>query len=156
MHVPGMTKKQECLRNINLMDIYPTLIDLCKLPKKELDGKSFKPLLQNPMKEWTPAITTSGKGEHSVMSEKWHYIEGRHGTVELYNIEADPMEWVNLSTNTSPEIVSIKKDLKTYIPVNDVDEMPNDTKKGSDKEKVDGRQGPDMTLKATRILSQLK
>lgn len=156
MHVPGMNKKQECFRNINLMDMYPTFIDLCNLPKKELDGKSFAPLLKNPKKEWGPTITTSGKGEHSVMSEKWHYIEGRHGTVELYNIESDPMEWVNLNTNISAEIVAIKKKMKTYIPVNDVDELPNDTKKGSEKEAVDGSKGPDMTLKATRILSQLK
>lgn len=156
MHVPGMKKKQECFRNVNLIDIYPTLIDLCKLPKKELDGKSFTPLLQNPKKKWTPAITTSGKGEHSVITEKWHYIEGRHGTVELYNIESDPMEWVNLNTKTTPEIIAIKRKLKAFIPVNDVDELPKGTKGDSDKEKVEGNYGPDLTLKPKRILSELK
>lgn len=120
-HVPGMTKMQNCYRNVNLLDIYPTLIDLCNLPKKELDGKSFAPLLKNPILKWTPTVTTGGKGEHSVMSEKWHYIYGRKQVEELYNIKEDPMEWVNLINKKTAEIEAVLKDLKSYIPVNDAD-----------------------------------
>jgi arylsulfatase A-like enzyme len=154
MFVPGMKGKQDCFRNVNLIDLYPTLIDLCALPKKELDGKSFVPLLKNPKKEWAPAITTTGKGEHSVMTEKWHYIEGRKGTVELYNLEKDPMEWENLACNDTREIVAIKKKLKTFIPKKAADAIANDT--GGDGENENGKNRPDMTIKATRVLSTLK
>lgn len=156
MYTPGMNKKQECFRNINLIDLYPTLIDLCKLPKKELDGKSFAPLLKNPTKKWTPTVTTSGQNEHSVMSEKWHYIYGRKGVEELYNIEIDPMEWTNLMRTNTPEIKSILKKLRSYMPVNDLEPLPNDTKGDSDKEKVNGNGAPDLTLKSKRVLSELK
>ena len=51
-----------------------TLVELCGLPAKKLDGKSFKPLLENPDLPWHPPLTTAGKGNHSVRAEKWHYI----------------------------------------------------------------------------------
>jgi arylsulfatase A-like enzyme len=149
-HVPGMTKMQDCNRNVNLLDIYPTLIDLCNLPKKQLDGKSFAPLLKDPTLKWTPTVTTSGKGEHSVISEKWHYIQGRNQVLQLYNLENDPMEWTNLIDKNTPETKAAIKELKAYIPVNDAPEVRN---KGV-KEKVGGE--PDPTLKAKRILAKLE
>jgi arylsulfatase A-like enzyme len=157
MHVPGMNKKQECYRNVNLMDLYPTLIDLCNLPKKELDGKSIKPLLTNPTMKWMPAITTMDKGNHSVMTEKWHYINReKNGVEELYDLENDPMEWTNLITKKTPEIEAIKKEMKAFLPVNDVVAVAKDGKGDSDKEKVDGSSAPDLTLKSKRKLSELK
>lgn len=151
-HVPGMTKLQDCNRNVNLLDIYPTLIDLCNLPKKQLDGKSFAPLLKNPKLKWTPTVTTSGMGEHSVISEKWHYIQGRNQVFQLYNLEDDPMEWTNLIDKKTPEVKAAIKDLKAYIPVNDAPEVKN--RKG-DSEKV-GQGNPDPTLKAKRNLATLE
>jgi arylsulfatase A-like enzyme len=157
MYVPGMNKKQECYRNINLIDLYPTLIDLCKLPKKEIDGKSFVPLLKNPTKKWTPSLTTMGKGNHSVMTEKWHYIYREKDLVEeLYDIQNDPMEWNNLIRKNTPEILVIKKELKALVPMNDVDAVQNDAKGNSSNENNDGKKGPDLTIKARRILSELK
>jgi len=79
-----MKQGQDCMRNVNLIDLYPTLIDLCGLPEKKLDGKSFKPLLHDPMLAWLPTITTQGRGNHSVMSDKWHYITRTNGADELY------------------------------------------------------------------------
>lgn len=121
INVPGMNKKQECFRNVNLMDIYPTLIDLCNLPKKQLDGKSLKPLLANPELQWTPTITTLNKGNHSVMAEKWHYISTSNGVEELYNIEADPMEFNNLAKINTLELNLVKDSMKTYLPTFNAD-----------------------------------
>ena len=40
---------QECGGVVNLIDMYPTLIELCGLPANpENDGRSFAPLLGNP------------------------------------------------------------------------------------------------------------
>ena len=151
IHVPGMDSKQDCYRNVNLIDLYPTLIDLCNLPSKELDGESIKPLLENPTIKWDPTITTAGKGNHSVMSEKWHYIINSDKEVEeLYNFEEDPMEWVNLANQNTPEIESIKKQLQTFLPEYNAKEIPK-----SKNEKSTTR-GIDITLKAKRNLAELK
>ena len=63
-----------------LIDIYPTLVELCKLPEKPyLDGKSLLPLLKNPEANWDrPAVMTMGRGNHAVRSELWRYIRAKH------------------------------------------------------------------------------
>lgn len=124
-YVPGMDKKQESFKNVNLLDIYPTLIELCDLPKKELDGRSFKPLLKNANMDWHPTITTMNKGNHSVMYGKWHYITYNGNGEELYNLDDDPMEWKNLANIESDEIKSIKQHLRTYLPDVNANEIEN-------------------------------
>ncbi len=64
---PGVTNSGAvCRRPVSLLDLYPTLIDLCDLPKRsELEGVSLRPLLENPNREWRrPAIMTFMRGEH--------------------------------------------------------------------------------------------
>ena len=55
VRVPGMTKGgSKCDRTVSLQDLYPTLVELCKLsdPGHQLDGRSLLPLLQSPETEW--------------------------------------------------------------------------------------------------------
>ncbi len=157
MHVPGMKKKQECTRNVNMIDFYPTLIDLCKLPKKQLDGKSFAPLLKNPNLAWKPALTTLDKNNHSIISEKWHYITiSKSGTEELYDLENDPMEWINLANNKTPLVDSVITEMRKYLPVVNVDEIKSKWRdKSNDSENSDTSK-PDPTIKPKRILSDMK
>ncbi len=149
IQVPGMQKRQDCMRNVNLIDLYPTLIDLCGLPAKELDGKSIKPLLENPMLQWTPTLTTSGRGDHSVMSEKWHYITRRNGAEELYDLENDPLEWTNLMQTQPGKSQAVIAKLRPFLPERDAEEIP---KSGKDK----SVKTIDETLKPRRDLSKLK
>jgi len=155
-HLPGMNTKQDCYRNVNLIDIFPTLIDLCSLPKKQLDGKSIKPLLLNPTKKWTPTVTTYQKGNHSVMSEKWHYISRANGADELYNLELDPMEWKNLVNTKTPDTEAVVKKLRAYLPGKNADEIKSISIGDSDNENRKVPNTPDLTIKARRILSELK
>jgi arylsulfatase A-like enzyme len=148
MRIPGMDSGQDCTRNVNLIDLYPTLIDLCGLPNKELDGKSIKPLLENPQLKWTPTLTTQGEGNHSVISEKWHYIVYRDGVEELYDLETDPMEWTNLARTRSEKLDGVKKYLRSFIPDRDAPEIPK-----SDKDK--DAKNLDLTIKPRRDLSKL-
>ena len=149
IHIPGMDKQRECFRNVNLIDIYPTLIDLCGLPEKELDGKSIKPLLEDPDKKWTPTVTTLNRGNHSVMSEKWHYIQYQDGTEELYNLETDPMEWTNLANIDSKETRKVKTTLKSNLPKYNAETVPGRTKEKSIK-------NIDETIKPKRDLLKLE
>jgi arylsulfatase A-like enzyme len=149
VHVPGMNKGQYCDRNVNLIDLYPTLIDLCGLPEKELDGKSFKPLLKNPELEWPPTVTTRGKGSHSVISQRWHYIIHSNGAEELYDLEKDPMEWTNLANLKSSELEKMKQYMQSFLPEKDAESIPKYVKDKSIKHL-------DETIKARRNLSKLE
>lgn len=108
-------------RTVELLDIYPTLADLCRLtPPPELEGKSLRPLLQNPTEAWnTPAITQvsnpTGKGV-SVRTERWRYIEWEKGAKgrELYDHESDPRERINLAGEAGSADIILH--LKSLLP----------------------------------------
>ncbi len=117
---PGITKPgSRCQRTVSLMDIYPTLIDLCGLKKRDgLEGVSLMPLLRNPSAEWNrPALTTYLRGNHSVRSERWRYIRYNDGTEELYDHSKDPLEWTNLAGKS--EFAAVKKELAKWLPKHD-------------------------------------
>ncbi|CAA6692391.1 MULTISPECIES: sulfatase [unclassified Lentimonas] len=114
MKVPG-AEPGRSIRPINLIDLYPTLIDLAGLPEKaDLTGRSFKPLIDNPEMEWNyPSITTSSSG-YSLRNERWRYIIKKGGVEELYDHSKDPNEWHNLASN--PEYDSVKAAFSKFIP----------------------------------------
>ena len=125
MTVPGMTQPGGvCDRPVNLVDIYPTLVDVCGLPKKDgLDGASLVPLLKNPKAEWDrPSITTEGRNNHAVRSERWRYIRYADGSEELYDHTVDPNEWKNVATD--PATTAVRKELAAQLPKVNVPDAP--------------------------------
>ncbi len=97
---PGVTKAGSVSsRPVSLLDLYPTLLDLCDLPSRpELDGTSLRPLLENPSQSWDrPAVMTFGRGNHAVRSERYRYIRYANGEEEFYDHSTDPHEWTNLA-----------------------------------------------------------
>lgn len=125
--VPGVTSAGgRCREAVSLLDIYPTLVDLCNLPPNDsLEGESLRPLLQDPRrKRERPALITFGHRNHAVRSERWKYIRYRDGGEELYDHEADPNEWTNLAAN--PLLRDLKKDLQRWLPRDDAEPIsPN-------------------------------
>lgn len=98
--VPGLTQPNSRTDNpANLLDIYPTLTDLCGLPaNKAAEGISLKSVLQNPDKPINhPIVTTHGRKNHSVRNRKWRFTQYADGTRELYDHEVDPFEHTNLA-----------------------------------------------------------
>ena len=98
-----------------MIDIYPTLADLCKLEApSNLQGESFGALLQNPDSAWErPALTSTTKGNHTVRSDRWRYIRYSDGSEELYDHENDPNEWHNIADD--PKMKSIKHEHGQWI-----------------------------------------
>ena len=98
---PGVAKSGRCRQPAELLDIYPTLVELCGLPKRDdLEGRSLVPQLKNAgaKREW-PALTSHNQGNHAVRSERWRYIRYADGAEELYDVQNDPREWTNLAGN---------------------------------------------------------
>jgi arylsulfatase A-like enzyme len=97
---PGVTPVHgRCSRPVSLIDIYPTLCDLCNVPHRDgLEGRSILPLLEQPGREWEyPAISTRLFNNHTVRDERWRYIRYNSGAEELYDHANDEMEWNNLA-----------------------------------------------------------
>ncbi len=126
VRAPGVTRPgARCDRPASLMDVFPTLTDLCGIPaKKECEGISLRPLLVNPNAKWDrPAVTTFGRNNHAVRSERWRYIRYSDGTEELYDRRRDPQEWKNLAAD--PKLAAVKTAHAQWIPTVNADELSN-------------------------------
>ena len=124
---------------VSLVDLYPTLLDLCNLPGdtmknsqgRPLDGSSLTPLLKDPAtKTWDgpdAALTALYKWanyydpaqqSYSLRYEEWRYIRYENGHEELYHTADDPHEWTNLSPNPeyAERLKSYREQLLDMIP----------------------------------------
>ena len=96
---PGVSERAVVDSPAELLDIYPTLIDLCNLSSRDgLEGHSLLPQLQDAdaPRAW-PAITTHNHDNHGVRTKEWRFIQYADGSQELYNMQEDPNEWTNLA-----------------------------------------------------------
>jgi arylsulfatase A-like enzyme len=117
---PGITQPGSvCDRPVNLIDIYPTLVDISGMKTdRTFDGISLAPLLKNPGAVWDrPSVMTLERGNHAVRSDRWRYIRYNDGTEELYDHDNDPNEWTNLADN--PEYRNVKQRLSKWLPKSD-------------------------------------
>ncbi len=122
---PGVKAGQVCTKPAELLDVYPTLVDLIGSEKTEqLEGVSLLPQLQDASAERErPAITTHNAGNHGIRSENWRYIVYADGSEELYNMVEDPNEWTNLAGN--PEYADVIAEHKKFVPTGDLPPAPN-------------------------------
>ena len=121
---PGVTPGQRCTQPAELLDIFPTLIDLTGVAVREdLEGLTLIPQLEYAAaKRERPAITSHNQGNHGVRSEHWRYIHYADGSEELYDMQTDPNEWNNLARN--PEYAAVIADHKKWLPKIDVSPAP--------------------------------
>ncbi|MEM9480756.1 MAG: sulfatase [Verrucomicrobiota bacterium] len=115
--VPGVTQPgTRCDRTVDLTSFYPTLCDLAGIEKPDhLDGHSITKLLKNPKAEWKhPAMTTHGRGNHTVRTESHRYIRYANGDEELYDSVNDPYEYTNLAGKD--ESAAVIKKLAAFLP----------------------------------------
>ncbi len=100
---------------VGLIDLYPTLIEMCGLPpQKGLDGVSLVPLLQRELDTDRVVVTTFGKGNHSLRGRRWRYLRYSDGSEELYDHDRDPHEWNNLAGKQ--EFDSITAHMRGRLP----------------------------------------
>lgn len=140
IRTPDMKQKSVCNRVVNLIDLFPTLIELCGLPKRDvLDGRSLAPLLKNPEKEWPyPSITTQAAGSFTVNDENYRYTKYNDGTEELYDLKNDPMEWTNLIRLKDTKALEAKARLEKWMPKISAPDLSSNGRGDSDKETPGG------------------
>ena len=121
---PGVSAAQRCSQPAELLDIYPTLIDLAGLsPRTDLEGINLRPQLADAdIPRVRPAITSHNQGNHAVRSERWRFIQYADGSEELYDLQADPHEWRNLSAE--PSLAEVLAEHRRWLPKVDVPPAP--------------------------------
>ena len=120
VRAPGVARAGATAEHpVSLIDIYPTLADLCGLrgdtrknPKgARLDGHSLKPFLIDPQNgtwDGPDAALTVVKADkrpsekphehhYSIRTRRWRYTLYNNGAEELYDHDKDPREWTNLA-----------------------------------------------------------
>jgi choline-sulfatase len=113
---PGIKPGADCREAVSLLDVYPTLVELCGLPENAgLEGVSVVPQLDAPgaVRE-EPAISSSYFGNHAVRTRDWRYIRYADGAEELYDHRVDSGELTNLAGN--PEHGARKAALEKWLP----------------------------------------
>lgn len=117
VRIPGMKGGELRSQPVNLLDLYPTLVDYCRLPSPPLDGVSLRPVIEDDAYEREqPSMTFFINGSVGMRSKDWRYIHYYDGTEELYDSNKDPREWNNLAGNK--EYKHVIEDFKKWLPAN--------------------------------------
>jgi len=112
---PGMkTAGTTCKRIVELVDLYPTLAELCGLkPPERLDGTSLVKLLKNPEAKRREIALSYCNADRSVRDKRFRYIVWKRGGHALYDHLKDPGEHYNLADN--PEYASVVRRMRELI-----------------------------------------
>lgn len=120
LRVPGKhaSAGKRSPRTVELLDLYPTLVELAGLPHyARNEGKSLTPLLARPAdKRWTKPALSQVRGGRSVRTERWRYTEWEGGAKgrELYDHRRDPAEEHNLAN--APRMARTVAMLRAMLP----------------------------------------
>ncbi len=122
----GTQAGTRCDRPVSLLDLYPTLSELCGLPDRpECDGHSLLPLLKDPEAQPERAVVmTHGRKNHAVRQGPWRLIRYADGSEELYDHRADPHEWTNLADRE--DLAQVRETLRRHLPEKDAPSAPRD------------------------------
>ena len=120
---PKIKPGTKCREAVSLLDVYPTLIEMCGLPENQhLDGVSLSHQIGDPTaSRIRPAVTSSYFGNHSIRTRDWRLIVYDNGAEELYDHRNDPVEFHNLAE--SPAHQATRNELARWIPKNAVPEF---------------------------------
>jgi len=112
--LPGQSARRDVDRDVGLVDLAPTVRALCGLPAKESDGVSLVPLLTGGTFARGPVYLESLEALYSYgWAPLYGAVDGRTKFIlapreELYRLDADPRERVNLASKKSAELTRLK------------------------------------------------
>jgi arylsulfatase A-like enzyme len=115
---PGVARGATSDVTVSLIDMYPTFVELCDLPKTphKLEGTSIAQTLAKPAgaKDRDVYLPHMFPESYAIMNKQWRYIRYKDGTEELYDVQKDPNEWNNLAEQA--KYADLKKRLAAEAP----------------------------------------
>jgi arylsulfatase A-like enzyme len=118
-----VNQRQESTALVEFIDIYPTLLEICNLPKnKHLEGKSFMKLIKKPQSKFRNAAYSfypkGGRDGRSIRTDRYRYTEwiAKDGSkeIEFYDHQSDPQENENVAQK--PEYQQEIKKIEQLMP----------------------------------------
>lgn len=123
--VPGYQNKGFSWALTELVDIYPTLAELCKFKApKHLEGTSLVPLMKDKNRPWKKATFSGFHKFKTIRTDNYRLIEHYDNTVELYNYQIDPCENYNLAEK--PEYSEVVNELRLMLKKGWKEAVPNE------------------------------
>ena len=119
--------KQISSKPVQLLDVFPTLLELTDLPNDQSqEGKSLVPLMKDPQADWSHiALSSFGKGNFAVRSERYRFIQYLDGSEEFYDHANDPHEWNNLINKK--KLTEVIEQHRKRLPANQADVLPGNS-----------------------------
>ena len=115
---PGVKKGAVTDVTASLIDMYPTFVEMCGLPRphQKLEGTSLASTLEKPAvaKDRDVYLPYMAPGEYAIINKDWRYITYGDDGEELYDLKSDPNEWNNLAEN--PKYEDTKRLLRKSAP----------------------------------------
>jgi arylsulfatase A-like enzyme len=115
---PGVKKGVVTDVTASLIDMYPTFVEMCGLPRphQKLEGTSLASTLEKPevAKDRDVYLPYMAPGEYAIINKDWRYISYGDDGEELYDLKSDPNEWNNLAEN--PNYEDTKRLLRKSAP----------------------------------------
>jgi arylsulfatase A-like enzyme len=113
---PGIADGLSVPDPVELLDLYPTILDLAGLPANGMnEGKSLAASLKGgSLPEDAHALVTFGRNNHSVFTRDYHFIRYEDGSEELYDRAKDPHAFDNIAGD--PDHCGTRKKLKALLP----------------------------------------
>jgi arylsulfatase A-like enzyme len=115
---PGLARGRRVERVVELLDVGPTLLDLCGIPPAHWHrGRSLSGLLREPSGEATaraggeePAAFAFDPGQASIRTARWHLIRktGAQPSERLFDLVADHLESLDVSGSNPGEVSRLR------------------------------------------------
>jgi arylsulfatase A-like enzyme len=121
IYVPGIKGGVKTDALVELVDIYPTIAELCNItpPTKQIEGKSLIPILKNPDKKGKDYIFIKTGNAFMIKTPRYGYTEfinlnsGETFATMLYDHKKDPDE--NINVVNKPEYAAIAENMKEIL-----------------------------------------
>lgn len=136
IYLPGKAKEQVVDRQVRLLDLMPTVLDMCGFPHlKGMEGQSMAPIWNGDHTRYKGDIAISerwrdrGDVNHivSIRSENFKFIwnDRLPQQPELFNIKNDPGEQRDIADNYEDVILRFQKLLRIHLEKIDQTKLAN-------------------------------